>query len=438
MNVARWTLWMVCLAPAAWAQNGDLRMLALEEALDIAKKRAFQVQIAEGELQKARGQNLESWSGFLPHLSISENYIKSTDPVTAFSIKLKQGIFTERDFSLSALNNPDAIDNFTTAFQIQQPILNLDAIYGKSAARMGVKARKAALTRTQEAIVLEVKKAYFGLILARENLQAIEEAVQSAQSHRDDARAALEEGMINEADYLAAEVRLSELKEQRITAEHQIANASDGLKFVMGIQDEALIVPTDSLGAPKATLPEANAQDITGRSDLRALQFKSTAMRRNVSMKRSHWIPRLNGFGGVEWNAGRAFQDDASSWAFGVQLEWTFFNGLAHFGKSKQASAEAEVAAVEYRQAEEQAKLEVRKARRALKAAEQRIAVAQTAVTQASESHRITAERFKEGLVKTSDLLDKEVALTNAKLRHLKAKHDHAIAVSELEFALGQ
>lgn len=425
------------LATGVQAQNGDVRMLTLEEALHIANTHAYQVLMAEGELQKARGQNLESWSGFLPQLSVSENYIKSTDPVTAFSIKLKQGIFTQQDFSLSALNNPDAIDNFTTAFQIRQPILNLDAIYGKSAARMGVKARKAGLARTREAIALEVKKAYFGLILARENLRAIEEAVQSAQSHRDDAKVALEQGLINEADYLAAEVRLGELKEQRITAEHQVANASDGLKFVMGIRDAALIVPTDSLAAPKEML-DTEKQNIAARSDLQALQFKSTAARRNIWMKRSNWVPRLNGFGGVEWNAGEAFQDDASSWAFGVQLEWKFFNGLANFGKSKQASAEAEVAAVEYRQAEEQAKLEVRQARRALKAAEQRIAVAQTAVTQARESHRITAERFKEGMVTTSDLLDKEVALTNAKLRYLKAKHDHAIAVSELQFALGQ
>lgn len=438
MNLARFTLWVVFSATAAWAQNGDVRMLTLEEALDIAKSQAFQVRMAQGELQKAKGQNLESWSGFLPHLAISENYIKSTDPVTAFSIKLKQGIFTQEDFSLSALNNPDAIDNFTTAFQIQQPILNFDAIYGKSAARMGVKARKAALVRTQEAIALEVKKAYFGLILARENLQAIEEAVQSAQSHRDDAKAALEQGLINEADYLAAEVRLGELKEQRITADHQITNASDGLKFVMGIQDEALIVPADSLRVSKKTLPEADTQNITSRSDLQALQFKSTAARRNVWMKRSNWVPRLNGFGGIEWNAGRAFREDASSWAFGVQLEWKFFNGLANFGKSKQASAEAEVAAIEYRQAEERAKLEVRKARRAVQAAQQRIEVARTAVAQASESHRITAERFKEGLVKTSDLLDKEVALTNVKLCYLKARHDHAVAVSELEFATGQ
>ncbi|NIV94903.1 TolC family protein [candidate division KSB1 bacterium] len=430
---------ILLLQTFGYSQNGKVLRLSLQEALGLAKTSSYQIQIAASELEQAKGQNLESLSGFLPHVSVSENYIRSNDPVTVFSLKLKQGIFAQQDFALETLNNPDALDNFTTSFQVQQPLLNLDAIYGKSAASLGVKARKEAFKRAQEAVFLHVKKGYFGLILARQNVTAIRESMASAEAHRDDAKAAMEQGMINEADYLAAEVRVAELQEQLISAEHQIANASDGLKFVIGIEDESLVVPTDTLSVPSSIQDAENLDEqIASRSDLQALQFQSKAAHRNVWMKRSGWIPRVNAFGAVEWNASRALSSDASNWALGFQLQWKFFEGFGIFGRSKQATAEAEKVEVQVRQAEEQAKMEVRKAWRAVEATEKRIRVAESAVKQAEESHRIAQERFREGLEKTSDLLDKEVALTNAKLRLLKARHDYTVAVSELEFALGK
>jgi outer membrane protein TolC len=424
----------------SWAlpQNGKAMKLSLDEVLTMAQRHNYQIKMARGEVKRAKGGELESLSGFLPSLSISENYIKSNDPVTAFSLKLKQGIFTEQDFSLSELNNPAAVDNFTTSFQIQQPLLNLDAFYGRSAARLGAKAQEESLHRSEEAVALQVKKAYYGFLLTRDNLLAIEEAVASARAHRDEAQAAYDQGLVNKADYLLAEVRLAELQERRVTAEHQIANAEDQLKFVIGIEYENALVPTDSLGSVIGTEPASELQrPVTERSDLKALQYRLKAARRGVGMKRSAWVPRLNAFGAVEWNASEVFSKDASNWAVGFQLQWKFFQGFGILGRSKQAAAEAEIAEAHFRQAEERAGLESRKARRALESAKERMAVARTAVSQAAESHRIVSERYRQGLEKTSDVLDKEVALTNAKVRLLSAKHDYAVALSELEFALG-
>ncbi|MFQ5605989.1 MAG: TolC family protein [bacterium] len=423
----------------SFGQNGQVRHLSLPEALKLAQEQNYQVLIARSEVEQARGQNLESWQGFLPSVTISENYVKSNDPVTVFGLKLKQGVFAQSDFDLTALNDPNAFDNFTTVFQVQQPLINLDAVYGKSAARAGVKAREQALQRAKEAAALQVKKAYYGLILSRKHLKAVEQAVTSARAHRDDARAAFEQGMINQADYLAAQVRLAELQEQRINAEHQIANASDGLKFVLGISDDAEIVPTDSLNQPTTIqFGEETPARLSQRSDLRALRLQSQAASRQLWMQRSNWLPRLNAFAALEWNAADAFKNRASNWAVGLQLQWKLFEGLGKLGRSKQAAAKTQTVQVQLRRGEERARLEVRRAQRALKSAAERVQVAQSAVNMAQESLRIAEERFQQGLEKTSGLLDKEVALTNARLRFLTAQRDYSVAVSELQFAMGE
>ena len=416
-------------------QETATQRLSLGEALQIAAEGSHQIQIARSQLDQAKGRNLEGWQAFLPDVTLSENYLRSTDPVAVFSMKLKQGVFTAADFDVNALNNPDAFDNFNAAIQVKQPLINIDAFYGKSAASLGVKAREAAFLRAEEAVELSVTKAYYGLVFARESQKAVQEALASAQLHRDDAKAAMEEGLINEADFLAAEVRLAELTENLISARHMVANASDVLKFMMGLENDSMIIPVDTLATPvvNATEPFSAAN----RHDLVALGFQQKAAHRNLWIKRGSWIPRLNAFGGWEWNGAKLFEQNASNWTVGLQLQWNIFSGLGHFGRSKQAAAEKEIVQIQYRQAEDQANMQVRQAQRTLKATSERIHVAQTAVTQATQSLRIVEARFKEGLEKTSDLLDKEVALTNARLRLLKAKHDHTVAIQELKFASG-
>ncbi len=428
---------LVLVANLAGAQSSAKRGLSLREALQIARDNSYQVLISRSQIEQARGRNLESMSGFLPQVAISENYMKSNDPVMAFGLKLKQGIFTQQDFSLANLNSPDAVGNFSTALQIQQPIFNLDAFYGKSAAALALKAQKASAGRVWQAVALQVKKAYYGLILSRQSLVAIQQAAESARSHRDDARAALNEGLVNQADYLAAEVRLAELQENVIIAKHQVANAGDALKLIIGLETEVEIEPTDSLATPTAATGVSLENITATRSDLRAVRYRAQAAGKQLSMQRSGWVPRLNAFASVEWNAASAFNRDASNWAAGLQLQWQLLAGLGRAGKTKQAAAKNREAEVHYRQAVAHAKLEVRKAQRALKAANERILVAKSAVEQAAESLHIVEARFNQGLEKTSDLLDREVAATNARLRLLKAKHDQNVAAGELHFALG-
>lgn len=422
----------------ARAEGGRVMRLSLDEALDLAAKNSYQILKARSQLREAEGQSLESWSGFLPHVSIAENFYQSNDPVAVFGIKLRQGVFSQQDFSIPMLNDPDDITNYTTVFQFQQPLFNLDAVFGKAAASNARRARAFGLKRTEEAIALEVEKAYYGIILSRRSLGALDQAVRSAETYYGEVNEAYKNDLVSEADLLGAEVRLAELEEQRIVARHQIANASDGLAFLLGLDDAVTIEPSDSLRCypERVVVPDVDRANDT-RSDLQALAFKHRATERNLWMQRSRWIPHMNAFGSIEWHSPDIFGDDGDDWSVGVQLEWKLFEGLGTWGRSKQAAAQAAMAGIEYREARAKSGMEVRRAVRKLMAAKERVGVAERAVAQAKESFRITEERFKEGLERASELFSREAAYTNARLRLLKAQYDLKVAVSELRFYRG-
>ena len=422
---------------SAAAQDGA-RPLALEEALSLADSRGYQVRLTAAQLAEARGQSLEAWSGILPTASVSTGFVRTTDPVAVFGFKLRQGVFTQNDFSLPALNSPDEFENYTTGIQLQVPLVNLDAIFGKLAANAAGNARRAALERTREVVAFHVTSAYYGLILSSESLTAIEEAIATAEAHRDNARAAFEQGMVSRADVLAAEVRVGELKEQRIVAANQVQTVSDGLKLLLGLSDEPRpLSPTDSLVTPAAKLPGADAP-LSARADLRAAGFQLSAARRGRWMAVGSWLPRINGFGSREWHSPDLLGTDADNWTIGVQASWTLFRGFGNLGSAKAAGARVRQMETQYDQALHQAANEVSAARRNVEAARQRIAVARTAMEQAGESLDITSARYREGLEKTADLLDAELTRTRTRLRWLAARHDYAIARHELALALGQ
>jgi outer membrane protein TolC len=81
--------------------------------------------------------------------------------------------------------------------------------------------------------------------------------------------------------------------------------------------------------------------------------------------------------------------------------------------------------------------MEIRRAHRSLSTARERVGVAQKAVGQSRESLRIVEARFRQGLERVSELIDRESANINAELRLKKATYDFKIAQSELKFYLG-
>lgn len=439
-NLRLGLLIFLLLRISGYPQQTDHRQITLRESIRIAVDGSYKLKYARAGLTKAEGQNLEAWSGFLPSLTVSETYLKTTDPVAVFGSKLRQGVFNQSDFAITALTDPSAFENYTTSLQLQVPLLNTDAFFAKAAAGKMVKARRQSLQRTRQAVILEVKSAYLALVLARQNLHAIEDAQKSSGSNRDNARAAYEEGIISRADYLTSELKVLELEEQRLMAYNQMQQASDELKFRLGLSEEnRLLSPADSMFSSPA-FPDSSLTSVSPGShpDVQIMHLHQQAANNRILMKRSAWLPRVNGFVNRDWHAAGPFQDDSNDWTAGVQLSWNLFDGLGHWGRKKQVAADASLAEVHYLQTAQKIRNDIDEARRNTTTASKRIAVARLAVVQAREGLNLTKERFEAGLAKMSDLLERETLLTKARLRLLRAQHDYSLSMSELHYKLGK
>jgi outer membrane protein TolC len=426
-------------ASAYAAETPAAMKLSLEEALKKAGENNYSVRAAKARIDQAQARYVQTRKAYLPSVTISEQFIHTNDPGAALVFKLQQGIVTQNDFYPPSLNNPDTINDFETSIQVMQPLINVDAMIARDAARTAKEAQEFMTERTGETISFYVKKAYYGLILARKNLDAVNQSITTMQGYGRESGKAYEAGIMSKSDKLSTEVRLAELKEQKLMMQDAIRNASDALKLLMNLNSEVVIIPTGDLKVDKS-LPvvSENAAVSAERSDLKALHAYHEAAGLQHDIARAQWLPRLNAFVQKSWHDSDIFGTDGSNWTLGVNMQWKVFDGMADFGRAQEAKAQQLEAQYAYEEARDQSRNDIRKAMRTLKTAKERIAVAQKSLEEAKVSFDYIGQQYRTGMAMTFELLMREGAYTYAKMRLNQAKYDYMLAKSELDYYSGR
>ncbi|MEP4598749.1 MAG: TolC family protein, partial [Cyclobacteriaceae bacterium] len=162
------------LLSKAWAQ--DTLQISLETLQTKVQERNLQARIAEKQLESASADFRQSNALFLPSISASHTAIVTTNPLMAFGSKLNQELLTPADFDPNLLNNPGKTENYATQIEVLQPLINVDGIYQRQAARSKMEAYGLQAERTKEYLELEVSKAYMQLQLAYKAVEVMQQA----------------------------------------------------------------------------------------------------------------------------------------------------------------------------------------------------------------------------------------------------------------------
>ncbi|ULC57872.1 TolC family protein [Flaviramulus sp. BrNp1-15] len=390
------------------------------------------IKISEQEYNEARADYRQTNAVFLPNITASHTGIATTNPLMAFGSKLNQEILTQTDFNPALLNDPSQIENYATKLEIQQPLINVDGMYQRKAAKSKMEAMSLKTERTNDYLVFEVEKAYMQLQLAHKAVEVLEKALDAAEANKKLADNSFKQGYLQRADVLSVEVRVTEVKNQLQTAKSNVLNASNYLSFLMNERADIVYKPTDSL---MVTALSINTKTISeNRADIKAMQLASNAYEAMNKADKMAFLPRLNAFGSYELYDDEIFQADANGYLFGAQLSWDLFQGSKRFGKAQKSKAEFEKSKLQYEQYVSQSQLEFNKAKRMLLDAENRLKLTELALEQSEESLRIRTNRFGEGLEKTSDLLMAETQYAQKQLEYYQTVFEYNYAQAYLQF----
>jgi outer membrane protein TolC len=387
---------------------------------------------AAGAMREAAGYELErARSARLPQLGLSSDYtMLDTAPAFAFG----NGITGSPVF--------DGDDFVSATAQVRLPLYGGGAITaGIDAAEMGAEAADGQLATVIQDIKLGAAEHYVAVLRAERAVDVAESYVLSLTTHTEDTKNRFEFGDVPQNDYLAASVTLADAKQRLLQAENALDYSRAAYNQFLGrpLPASVALDPTldiDSIVPGSAGLEELTLIAQQERQELMALELRAGALRRQADSVRGQSRPQLALTGGYVYMENEFLTDD-NFWMAGVSFRWNLFDGGET--RNRSAALDQKAIAVGHNRADllSLIALQVRRAWNDRIETENRMAVAESAVAQATENLRVVRNRYQAGASANAEVLDAESLRVQSVSNRDDAHFEFALARLRLARAIG-
>ncbi|MGA7615105.1 MAG: TolC family protein [Thermoanaerobaculia bacterium] len=431
---------LLLLPLGTYATDTPATGLSLREAVDTALgENPVSASAAAGQ-ETAHARLLQARTMWLPEIQLTENFVRSDNPVFVFGSLLEQGRFGPQHFDPAFLNNPDYLRNYRTNLNIRYPIFDqLRRFTMNQQAAIGVKAADAQSDGIRQQLRFQTIRAYYGVLVAEAGKNVADDAVQMAQAMVERVRNSYETGLVVESDYLAAQTQLADFQQKQIQANGNLRIAQQALAAALG-EPTAIVRPLSGTLVDReftiADTPELVKTALADRADARGVRYGERVSELGIRAAAGQFLPRLDGFATI----GASGIDPTTSGRdtmVGAMVTLNVFEP-ARLGRLAEAKAARKMATAERRRTEDQIRLEVIQAVEGFLTARQSIVVASHAVDQAADALRIVQDRYGEGLTTITEVLRAETANVQAEMNLLASRNDLYTGYARVLLATGQ
>lgn len=424
-------------------EQGDARArVTLREAVDEAMRHSADVERADAVVHESQAARKQVRGRYGPTLSVNGN-VRVWNEAAEVEFDVPGGMMP-----MTPMAGPSVIpirDQVTADFTatLAQPLTGLWRIHqSHGALSKQVSASRADREATQHDVALRVSQAYFDALKSEKLSEIAQVTVEQLEAHLARARAFHEMGLISRNEVLETQVRLAEAKADLIEARGTVTLSRSRLAYRMGLPSDRPIAPApvdeERELAPPPESYEASAQRATAqRADLESTRHRIEAAESSVDAAKASMLPELSAVASYQHVAGQALAIRNQAFV-GAQLSWNLWEWGATYYGIEEAQAQAAQARAMKRQQEEGIKLEVRQAYVQLQSAREQLEVARQSVEQAEENLRVVQHRFEANAATSTEVLDAQALLAQARVRKTTAHYDYLSAKAALERAVGK
>lgn len=395
--------------------------LTLDEALAIALRDNKDILLNTEKLTQAKAGIGEARSGFLPEINLN-SYATRT-----------RGLYRK--------------DINTYSFQagLKQYLYR----GGKSAntlkqARYKADAQEQGLAKAIDEIILEVKKAFYTLLMAKESAGMNGKILENSSRHLESALLRYEKGEASESEVLKAKSLLAQSESLGESSANQLESANLLLKSVLSIEEKT---PIDIKGDFSYT-PEEIAVD---QAILKALslrpeikQYDAQALADNAQIEISKAGNRPDIYGSFDYYSRSTISlsfSPSKGWqdynVIGFTLSWPVFDGWATKYKVEQAISGLKQARILQDKLKVDVAEEVKEAYLSLNSALAILEARKKDIELYADNFKVIQEKYKDGIVSALDLADAELALLIQRFNQKQALYDCLTAKAKLDKATG-
>jgi outer membrane protein TolC len=341
---------------------------------------------------------------------------------------------------------PDLPNQFRTRAEVAVPVYTGGRVSGTiAAAEHQLAAADKDVTAGVSDLVLETTNAYWSLVATRAAARVLAESIESYEADLRQVRDRAEVGLAARGDVLAVEVERDRAELSRLSAENAAAVANEDLVRLTALPPGTRIEPVDS--APDAAAVEPVealvAQALEARPEIAALRARVAAGEGRARAAGADKRPQASVNAGLDYSRPnyRTFPledrfDD--SWSVGVNLSFRVFDGGRTSARVARVNAETDATRHRLADLERHVRLDVASRALDLRTQVESLAVAERALASAQENRNVAQDRYREGLVPASELLDAQTRVLRAGLDRTEAAARVRQARASLDRAVGR
>lgn len=392
--------------------------LSLEDSIALALKNNDSIKIANSSKENARWQVKEaeagkSISGTLTHTASKYDYdYKATSEGKNFS------------------NDLAVTWKVYTGGQVESGIRQK---------RLGLTSADLAVDAARQQVKYNAASKYFTVLQTRNLVQVDRESVENLTAHLKNVQAQFEVGTVAKTDVLRSQVELANAQQSLIKAENNYQLAVANLNNVMGqpLSTELQIKQELGYEAYSLSMDDCIAYSLQHRPELEQAKLSEEINKEAVKYAQAGYRPTVTVTAGTDLSDPSFPGDNYKDWYAIAKASWNIFDAGATKASVKAAQATLEESGHTLNQTKDSVQLEVRQAYLNMKEAEKRIDTSKVAVDQAQEDFKIAQVRYTAGVGTNLDVMDAQVALTEAKTNYIQALYDYNTNKADLERAMG-
>ena len=420
---------------AAAEQTSPAYNLSIEEAIGVAFKNNKDIQIEEQEANAAKAAIAGARSEFYPKLNASASYTH-----TGSVLSLPQAQSTKKDPGIfSGYRNDNKI-----GLELDQNIFNGGANTANLRQKqITLRIQDETLRARKLDTEFEVKRLYYGLLLARETERIAQNLLDQAKSHYDDVKKKYEQGTASRFDLLHSGVQVSKLMPELIKAKNAVDLIDAELKKLLGLKMRASVVLKDGFEYNPVEIKESEFLKIAylEKPEMTLMALGVDVNKWSIEMAKAGHKPQVNAGLGYNYRSndiGDMVNSRHNNWDAGISVSTPIFDGFSTKAKVDEARARYAQAKLEKENLSEQVAVDIRKACLDLQKAQSVIGSQKDSIEEAKEALKIAEVSYDNGEGTNLDVMDAQISLSQVEKNLSEGIYDYLMAEAYLNRTMGR
>lgn len=422
-----------------FAITQNIKKLSIDEfvKLGLENSKSLKIAFEKDLVMKAKVQQVKNQ--LLPNLTASTNYTRISDNIDPFKVKLNAT-------APEVILNPQILNQSYNKLGLQYGVFTgFRAINTLKSFEFLEKATAFDVEKEQSDIKMNLINSYYAFYKLILSKKVVEDNLKTIDNRLKDVKSFVNQNMALQNDVLKLELQKSNVAQNITDLNTNIDITNFNLDILIGL-------PTDTkIELENATLDLNNSVEskdlismaLQNRPEIQSGNFRKLAAEKNISIAKGNYYPVISIGAGYDYNLPnqRVFpQEEAfkGTWSAGITASLNLFNFFTTKALIQEQKANFNQVVDQQDQISDGIKMEVNANNANYSNAIQKIALAEQAISQATENQRIMKSRYNNQVATLTDLLEADFLFSQAQINLITAKVEAALNYAKLQKSIGK